>query len=137
MTPEEGFCVFSKAPADVQAVAFAFIKELVGTDEQRIRWALISNGPPDKASLAAIPEIKQKEPGNSITTQAETLPYRINYGERPLEAEPIWRTMFDEVVLNKGDVKAAADSATEQMNSALASSGKKRLFTERLYKPPA
>ena len=101
MTPEEGFCVFTTASPEEQAVAFQFIKELVGTDEQRVRWAIISNGPPDKASLAEAPEIKQAERGNSITTQAVTLPYRINYGERPLEAEPIWRTMFDELILNK------------------------------------
>ena len=137
MTPEEGFCVFTSAPAEVQQVAFAFIKDFVGTDEQRIRWALISNGPPDKASLVESPEIKEKEVGASISTQAQTLPYRINYGERPLEAELIWRTMFDEVVLNKADVKAAADTATEQMNAALKSSGKQRLFTERAYQPPA
>ena len=40
------------------------------------------------------------QPGNSITTQAETIPYRINTGERPLEAEPIWRTMFDDILIN-------------------------------------
>ncbi len=136
MTPEEGFCVFTSAPPEVQQVAFAFIKDFVGTDEQRIKWALISNGPPDKASLAAAPQIKEAEVGGAITTQAETLPYRINYGERPLEAELIWRTMFDEVVLNKADVRQAANTATEQMNAALKSSGKKRLFTERSYKPP-
>jgi len=137
MSPEEGFCVFTTASPEQQAVAFQFIKELVGTDEQRVRWAIISNGPPDKASLADAPEIKQAEPGNSITTQAVTLPYRINYGERPLEAEPIWRTLFDEIILNKADVREAANTATEQMNAALASSGKQRLFTERLYTPPA
>lgn len=136
MTPEEGFCVFTKASADQQAVAFEFIKELVGTDEQRIKWSLISNGPPDKASLADAPGIKSAEMGNSITTQAQTLPYRINYGERPLEAEAIWRTMFDEVILNKADVKTAANTATDQMNAALKASGKKRLFTESLYKTP-
>ena len=137
MTPEEGFCVFTTASPEQQAVAFQFIKELVGTDEQRIKWAIISNGPPDKASLADAPQIKEAEPGNSITTQAVTLPYRINYGERPLEAEQLWRTMFDELILNKADVRATADAATEQMNAALASSGKQRLFTERLYQAPA
>lgn len=137
MTPEEGFCVFTSAPPDVQQVAFAFIKDLLGTDEQRVSWSLISNGPPDKQSLVTSPEIAENDLGRSIATQAETLPYRINYGERPLEAEAIWRTMFDEVILNKADVRAAATTATEQMNAALASSGKQRLFTERAYKPPA
>ena len=136
MVPEEGFCVFTTAEPEVQEVAFAFIKDLVGTDEARINWAIIANGPPDKVSLAADPKIKEAEQGNSITTQADTLPYRIAYGERPLEAEQVWRTMFDDVVLTKGDVKAVADAATEAMNAALASSGKQRLFTERSYKPP-
>ncbi|MBA3415407.1 MAG: extracellular solute-binding protein [Chloroflexia bacterium] len=136
MTPEEGFCVFTSASPEEQAVAFQFINELVGTDEQRIAWALISNGPPDKLSLANSPAILENQPGNSITTQAETLPYRINYGERPLEAEPIWRTMFDELILNRADPRAVADTATEQMNAALAASGKQRLFTERLYQIP-
>ncbi len=136
MVPEEGFCVFTTASPEEQAVAFQFIQELVGTDEQRINWAIIANGPPDKASLSTAPAILEQQPGNSITTQAETIPYRINYGERPLEAEPIWRTMFDELILNKADVKATADTATEAMNAALAASGKQRLFTERLYKTP-
>ena len=136
MSPEEGFCVFTTASAEQQAVAFQFIKELLGTDEQLIKWSIIANGPPDKVSLAASPEIQAAEKGRSISTQAETLPWRINYGERPLEAEPIWRTMFDELVLNKADPKATADIATEQMNAALAASGKQRLFTERLYKAP-
>jgi multiple sugar transport system substrate-binding protein len=137
MTPEEGFCVFTSATPDEQAVAFAFIQELVGSDEQRVRWALVSNGPPDDPTLFEAPEILERQPGDSITTQAETLPYRINYGERPLEAEPIWRTMFDELILNRADPQAVADAATEQMNAALAASGKQRLFTERLYRAPA
>jgi hypothetical protein len=45
--------------------------------------------------------------------------------------------MFDDLILNKADVKTVADTATQQMNQALASSGKQRLFTERLYQPPA
>ena len=137
MTPEEGFAVFTKASPDQQAVAFEFIKELVGTDEQRIKWSLINNGPPDKASLAASPEITSAELGNSITTQAVTLPYRINYGERPLEAQAIWQKMFEDAILSKADVKATAKAAADSMNAALAASGKKRLFTERLYKTPS
>ena len=136
MVPEEGFCVFTTASPEQQAVAFQFIKELVGTDDQLVKWSIIANGPPDKASLANDPRILEAEKGRSISTQAETLPWRINYGERPLEAEAIWGTMFDEVVLNQADVKATADAATEQMNAALAASGKTRLFTERLYKSP-
>lgn len=137
LTPEEGFCVFTSAPAEVQQVAFQFIKELIGTDEKRVDWALISNGPPDDQQLFEDSRLQSEDPGRSISTQAETLPYRINYGERPLEAEKIWRAMFDETVLTPGDVKAALDKATEQMNAALKESGKQRLFTERAYKPPA
>lgn len=136
MVPEEGFCVFTTASPEQQAVAFQFINELVGTDEQRIKWAIIANGPPDKAALFDAPEIKEAERGNSITTQAETIPYRINTGERPLEAEPIWRQMFDDILLNGVSAQDAANTATEAMNAALAASGKERLFTERNYAPP-
>jgi len=45
--------------------------------------------------------------------------------------------MFDELILNQADVTATANTATEAMNAALAASGKQRLFTERLYTPPA
>ena len=44
--------------------------------------------------------------------------------------------MFDELILNRADPRAVADTATEQMNAALAASGKQRLFTERLYQTP-
>jgi hypothetical protein len=46
--------------------------------------------------------------------------------------------MFDEVVLNKGDIKAAADKAVEQMNETFkATADKKRYILERLYTPPS
>lgn len=138
VTPEEGFAVFASAPADVQAVAFSFIKFIMSGDENRVKWALISNGPPDKQALFEDATLKAEDAkkGNSIATQAETLPWRINYGERPLEAERIWRAMFDQVVLEQVSPKDALATATEQMNAALKESGKKRLFTERNYKPP-
>ena len=90
-------------------------------------------GPPDDKELLEAPEIVEN---NVIATQAETLQYRVNYGERPLEAEKFWRAMFDEVVLEQADPKAALDKATEQMNEALKSSGKQRIIVERNYKAP-
>jgi len=137
VTPEEGFCVFTNAPADLQPAAFGFIQEMLGSDERRVEWALVSNGVPDSKTAADSPALKERQKGgNSISTQAETLPYRINYGERPLEAEQIWRTMFDRVLLEQRPPKEALDEATEAMNAALKSSGKPRLFTERSYKVP-
>lgn len=137
VTPEEGFCVFTNAPEAVKPVAFSFIQEMLGSDERRVEWAVVSNGVPDSKTAAASEALKGREKGgNSISTQAETLPYRINYGERPLEAEQIWRTMFDQVLIERRAPKEALNEATEQMNAALASSGKRRIFTERSYKPP-
>jgi ABC-type glycerol-3-phosphate transport system substrate-binding protein len=138
VTPEEGFAVFTKATPEEQQVAFDFIKLMMGGDENRVKWALISNGPPDRKDLFDDPTLKAEDAkkGNSIATQAETLPYRINYGERPLEAEKIWRAMFDQVILEQRPPKEAIDEATDQMNAALKESGKQRLFTERNYKPP-
>jgi hypothetical protein len=44
--------------------------------------------------------------------------------------------MFDEVILNNGNPKAALDSATEQMNAAFQAAGERRMIVERNYQPP-
>jgi multiple sugar transport system substrate-binding protein len=132
--PEEGFGVFNTFPPDVQILAFDFIKHMLGSDERRLEWAKVMQGPPDAKSLLDHPEITAQNP---IATAAETLPYRVNYGERPLEAEKLWRAMFDEAVLENKPVQEILDNATTQMNSILASAGKKRIIVERNYKPPA
>jgi ABC-type glycerol-3-phosphate transport system substrate-binding protein len=111
---------------------------MLGSDERRVEWAIVSNGVPDSKTAAESASLREREKGgNSISTQAETLPYRINYGERPLEAEQIWRTMFDRVLLEQRPPREALDEATEAMNAALAASGKQRIFTERNYVAPA
>ncbi|MCS7220834.1 MAG: extracellular solute-binding protein [Anaerolineae bacterium] len=132
--PEEGFCVFNKFPVEVRALAFDFIKHMIGSDEHRVKWALVMLGPPDAKHLLNHPDIMGN---NVIATQAETLPYRVNYGERPLEAEKFWRAMFDEVILEGKEPKEALDKATEQMNAAFKESGKRRYIVERNYRPPA
>jgi phage head maturation protease len=83
------------------------------------------------------PRLLEGDTEQVIASQAKTMPYRVVYGERPLEAEKFWRTMFDQTILEKGDVKAALDEATEQMNAALAASNEKRYIVEREYKPPS
>jgi multiple sugar transport system substrate-binding protein len=138
VTPEEGFCVFKNAPPAAQTQAFSFIQEMLGSDERRVAWAVASNGVPDSKTAASSPALTgQEKGGNSISTQAETLPFRINYGERPLEAEQIWRTMFDQALLNQRPAKEALDEATQQMNAALKAADKRRIFTERSYVAPA
>ncbi len=136
VTPEEGFCVFTTANEAEQEIAFSFIEEMIGSEQRRIDWAVISNGAPDSRNLLGDERIREREQGNSISTQAETLPYRINYGERPLEAEPIWRNMFDRVILEQEDPRAALDEATAEMNNVFANSDQVRLFTERAFTPP-
>ncbi|HET9221276.1 MAG TPA: extracellular solute-binding protein [Roseiflexaceae bacterium] len=131
--PEEGFAVFQKFPGEVQSLAFDFINFMLGSDERRIEWALIMGGPPDPFHLLKAPEITKD---NVISTQAETLPYRVNYGERPLEAEKLWRAMFDQVILENAEPKAALDTAAAEMTKILKESGKKRIIVERNFKPP-
>jgi ABC-type glycerol-3-phosphate transport system substrate-binding protein len=135
--PEEGFGVFNTFPADAQEKAFEYIKFMLGTDERRIDWAIIMDGPPDRSDLLANARLLESDAEKVIETQAKTMPYRVIYGERPLEAEKFWRTMFDKTILEKGDVKAALDEATEQMNAAFAASDEKRYIVERAYKAPA
>ncbi len=136
VTPEEGFCVFTTANEAEQEIAFSFIEEMVGSEQRRIDWAVISNGAPDSRNLLGDERIREREQGNSITTQAETLPYRINYGERPIEAQAIWSNMFDRVILEQEDPRTALDEATAEMNNVFANSDKVRLFTERAFAPP-
>jgi hypothetical protein len=59
----------------------------------------------------------------------------VFFGERPIEAEKLWRTMFDKVILEKGDVQAALKEANDAINQVLPS--KKRYITERNYQPPS
>jgi len=63
------------------------------------------------------------------------MPYRVCFGERPIEAEKFWRTMFDQAILEKKDVSTALKEATAGIDPILAT--KKRFITERNYKPPA
>jgi ABC-type glycerol-3-phosphate transport system substrate-binding protein len=135
--PEEGFGVFNKFPVDAQQAAFAYIKLMLGSDERRIQWSTIMQGPPDRLDLLNDPRVIKGDTYKVIASQASTMPWRVIYGERPLEAEKFWRTMFDEVILNKGNVKAALDTATEQMNAAFKSSGKRRYIVERNFRPPS
>ncbi len=135
--PEEGFGVFNTFPPEVQEQAFDYIRYMIGDDDRRIEWALIMDGPPDNRELLADERLIAEDVGRTIETQAVTLPYRVNYGERPLEAEKFWRTMFDEVILNNADPKVVLDEATAQMNAALQESGKRRLIVERAYQPPS
>jgi ABC-type glycerol-3-phosphate transport system substrate-binding protein len=135
--PEEGFGVFNSFPPEVQETAFDYIQYMIGGDEQRINWALIMDGPPDRIDLLDNARLKEEDLGRVIETQAVTLPWRINYGERPIEAEKFWTAMFDEVILGNEEPKVALDKATEQMNAALQESGKRRLIVERYFQPPS
>jgi ABC-type glycerol-3-phosphate transport system substrate-binding protein len=132
--PEEGFCVFSTFPAEVIELCFEFIDHILGSDERKVKWAEIMMGPPDALSLLDHPQITGN---NVIATAAETLPYRVNYGERPLEAERIWRAMFDEAILENRPAREIMGKATQQMNAALKEAEKKRYIVERRYKPPS
>jgi multiple sugar transport system substrate-binding protein len=134
--PEEGFCVFNTFPVETQQAAFEYIQFMLGSDEHRLDWAIIMDGPPDRIDLLDHPRIQQEDVGRAIETQAMTMPWRVIYGERPLEAEKFWRTMFDKSILEDEDPKAALDEATEQMNSAFKESDERRLIVERNFNPP-
>jgi len=132
--PEEGLAVFDNATDEQKAAAFSFIEFALGSEENRLQWAEIMTGPPDRADLLDAPEL-QDSPGNVIDSLAQTLPYRVVYGERPIEAEALWRTMFEEVIINNTPAAEAAQAATEAMNEVFEETGP-RLITERNYTPP-
>jgi len=135
--PEEGFGVFNTFSPEVQELAFDYIRFMIASDEHRLDWATIMDGPPDHRDLLDAEQLKTEDTGRVIETQAVTLPYRVNYGEQPIEAEKFWRVMFDEVVLNNTDAKVALDTATKQMNVALKDADKRRLIVECNYQPPS
>lgn len=135
--PEEGYGVFNSFPPEVQEIGFDYIRFMLGSDERRLDWSIIMDGPPDHKDLLDNARLKDEDVGRVIETQAMTLPWRINYGERPIEAEKFWSAMFDEVILGNEEPKVALDKATDQMNAALKESGKRRLIVERNYQPPS
>ncbi len=135
-SPEEGLGIFKGFPDNEVAAAFDFIKYAVSPDAHALKWAELEMGPCDRSDLLASPDLLATDHNNVIATQADTLPYRINYGERPLEAEKYWRDMFDAVILQDADPKAALDTATNGVNAELAAANKVRIVTERAYKQP-
>ena len=131
-SPEENFQAFSDHPAEVQAAAFEWIKFIMASPERSYEWSVAQSCAPDVKSLftderlLAIPGIK---------SQTETMPYRVCFGERPLEAEKLWRAMFDQVILENVAPKEALAIANKAINEVLPT--KKRYIRERAYKPPA
>jgi sn-glycerol 3-phosphate transport system substrate-binding protein len=137
VSPEEGFGVFNGYPENETQAAFDFIRYAVAPDENSLRWALMGGGPGDRADLLSSPEYAANDHNNVIATQADTLAYRVNYGERPLEAEKYWRDMFDAVILNDADPQEALDTATTGVNAELEAANKIRIITERAYSRPS
>jgi multiple sugar transport system substrate-binding protein len=131
-SPEENFQAFSYFSEETIEASFAFIKHVMAGEEQSYEWATAQSCAPDSKKVAADPRILEI-PG--IRSQAETMPYRVCFGERPIEAEKLWRTMFDQVILENMDPKAALKEANTAINQVLPT--KKRYITERNYKPPA
>lgn len=136
VSPEEGFSVYTTAKPEEAEAAFAFIKYIFDAGEHALDWTVLLQAPPDRADLLDNPRLKSEDVGQVIQTQAKTIPWRVNYGERPQEAEKFWRAMFDEVIVQDGDPKAALDKATEGMNAVFKESKVKRIIMERQYKPP-
>jgi ABC-type glycerol-3-phosphate transport system substrate-binding protein len=128
--PEEGMQVFSYFPADVQQACTEFVKELT-TGQSESDLVIGELCAPDSKKLIADPTIQSTR---TLKAMMDTMPWRVHPGERPIEAEKLWRTMFDEVTLQKGDIKAAAQEATKAINIELPK--KKRYFTERNYSAP-
>ncbi len=136
VAPEEGPAVFANYPADVQAAMFSFLKHALGSDEKRIKWALIHAIPTDRVDLLDNQAFKDNDEGNVIRSQGATIPYRVNPGEQPLEADTYWREMLDRVITNKEEPKAVLTDVTKRFNETMATAEKPYLITERSYVAP-
>jgi multiple sugar transport system substrate-binding protein len=131
-SPEETFQVFTNFPAETQEAGFEFAKFTVAGEDNAVRWGIDEQIVPDVKSLINDPRLVDLP---SLKGQLPGMPYRVTTGERPIEAEKLWRAMFDEVLLKGTDPKAALKVATDAINIELPK--KKRYITERNYKPPA
>jgi ABC-type glycerol-3-phosphate transport system substrate-binding protein len=135
LQPDDGFVVSADAVQERQDAAFNFIAETSAGQEGETGWYQAMESVPDWIPLADDPGIAEI---SHLSAQTRTMPWRVNIAENPSESDKFLQEMFDEVVLNNGDVQAAADNATEQMNAAFqATADKKRYIAERAYKPPA
>jgi ABC-type glycerol-3-phosphate transport system substrate-binding protein len=133
--PDDGFCISAWTTQEKKDAAFKFISDTSTGLEGEKGWMMGMASPSDYKDLATDDFVKTKP---NLAAQVECLPYCINIAENPSEADKFLQEMFDEIVLNKGDIKAAADSAVEQMNAAFAAtSDKKRFILERSYVPPS
>ena len=129
-SPEENWQVFTNYPEEEKAAAFAFIQHMMAGDENSVAWALAQQCSPDSKKVLAEPRITEIP---TIRSQAQTMDHRVCFGERPIEAEKLWRTMFDQAILEKRPVADALHDATVEIDKVLPT--KKRVFTERNYKP--
>lgn len=131
-SPEETFQVFTNFPAETQEAAFAFTKFAVEGEDNAVRWGIDEQIVPDVKSLINDPRLVNLP---SLKGQLPGMPYRVTTGERPIEAEKLWRAMFDEVLLKNTAPEAALKVATDAINIELPK--KTRYITERNYKAPA
>ncbi|MEZ4669668.1 MAG: extracellular solute-binding protein [Anaerolineae bacterium] len=137
VAPEEGLAVFANYPAETQEAMFSFLKHALGSDEQRIKWAQVHAIPTDRIDLLDNPAFTENDEGGVIHSQGVTIPYRVNPGENPLEADTYWREMFDRVITNKEEPKAVLDDITPRFNELMSAAEQPYLITERSYTPPA
>lgn len=128
--PEEGLQVFNYFPVDMQEACAEFVKGIT-TGDSEVDLVVGNICAPDSRKLFEDTRITSVP---TVKAMMDTMPWRVHPGERPIEAEKLWRTMFDTVILTKGDAKAAAQEAAKAINIELPK--KKRYFTERNYQPP-
>jgi ABC-type glycerol-3-phosphate transport system substrate-binding protein len=135
LQPDDGFCVSAWIEPERKEAAFKFIQDTSTGMEGERGWMMAMSSPPDYKDLVDDDYVKTLP---NLAAQAESLPYCVNIAENPSEADKFLQEMFDEVILNQGDPKAAADNAVEQMNAAFAATADtKRYIQERAYEPPS
>jgi multiple sugar transport system substrate-binding protein len=135
LQPEDGFCVSAFTTDEKKATSFDYFQETTSGIEGERGWYQAMEMAPDHLDLFNDEYINQR---SNLRSQVVTLPYRVNMGEVPSEADLFLQEMFDEVVLKKGDIRAAADRAVEQMNQTFRETAHiRRFILERLYTPPA
>jgi multiple sugar transport system substrate-binding protein len=133
---EDFLGVFAGTDPDKKALIWDFIHFLLLEDDDRVIELAVDFGvPPDRQDLVNAPALQESE---LLQIGAAVAPYSVRPGPLPMFGDHMsfLNTAFEEITLQDVPVQEALDSAVEQANLDLETSGKVYSSTEWKYVPP-
>lgn len=127
MNAEEGFMVYSKAPAEQQKAAWELAKYILADSDALIDIAIMTGGIPLDRKLWTDDRVR-KNP--VLATMAETLPYSVFPGEMGAATPDMVHKAWDAIANNRMAAPAAFEQANTEFN-ARASEHRHRIIERR------